>query len=88
MESGGTVLGRRYVTALGKYTAVEGMENLGLLGVCKVRCESLCAGAGVWVLVCVCVSLQVHNEQLTLPHAANLPYSASIWPRGRISRVN
>lgn len=47
--------GTVYVTAVGKYTAVEGMESLDLLGVHKVRCESSCAGAGVRVLRGVCV---------------------------------
>lgn len=46
--------GTIYATALGKYTAMEGVESLGLLGVCKMRCESLCAGAGVQVLRGVC----------------------------------
>lgn len=32
------VLGRFCGTALDKHTAVEGMENLGLLDVCKLRC--------------------------------------------------
>lgn len=43
------------MTALGKYTAREGMESLGLPRVCKMTCESSCAGAGVWVLRGVCV---------------------------------